>query len=258
MNPFAEFQAIYVMWLRQMKRFIRSKGRLISSVVQPLFFLVILGFGFRAITIPGFGDIDYIDFLTPGIIAMAIIFSSMFTGISVLWDKQFGFLQEVLVAPVRRFSIVLGRTLGGATTALIQGCIILLIGIGLGVHITSLSGILLTFVFMISIAFSWVGLGLVIASKMEDFQGFQLIMNLIIMPLFFSSSTFFPLQNVDIPEIFRQIIQFNPMFYMVDGLRGSLIGQYNVNPPLYNLGIVIVFALIMMSLGSYFFSRSEV
>jgi ABC-2 type transport system permease protein len=93
---------------------------------------------------------------------------------------------------------------------------------------------------------------------MEDFQGFQLIMNLIIMPLFFSSSTFFPLQNIDIPEIFRQIIYFNPMFYMVDGLRGSLIGKYNINPPLYNLSIVIIFALIMMSLGSYFFSRSEV
>jgi ABC-2 type transport system permease protein len=233
MTILTESQAIYVMWLRQMKRFIRSKGRLVSSVVQPLFFLVILGFGFRAITIPGFGDIDYIDFLTPGIIAMAIIFSSMFTGISVLWDKQFGFLQEVLVAPVKRFSIILGRTLGGATTALIQGFIILLIGLALGVHISNISGVLLTFLFMICIA-------------------------LIIMPLFFSSSTFFPLPNVDIPEIFPRLIYFNPMFYMVDGLRGSLIGEYNVNPPLYNLGIVIIFAIIMMTLGSYFFSRSEV
>ena len=258
MTAFAELQAIYVMWLRQMKRFFRSKGRLISSVVQPLFFLVILGFGFRAINIPGFGDIDYIDFLTPGIIAMAIIFSSIFTGISVLWDKQFGFLQEVLVAPVRRFSIILGRTLGGATTAIIQGFIILLIGLVLGIHISNITGIFLTFLFMIGIAFSWVGLGLVIASKMEDFQGFQLIMNLIIMPLFFSSSTFFPIQNVDTPEIFRQIIYFNPMFYMVDGLRGSLIGQYNVYPPIYDLGIVVVFALVMMTLGSFFFSRSEV
>ncbi|MCK5112700.1 MAG: ABC transporter permease, partial [Thermoplasmatales archaeon] len=108
----AEFQAIYIMWLRQMKRFIRSRGRLIATIVQPLFFLVILGSGLRSAVIPGMVGDDYLAFLAPGIIAMTILFSSMFTGISVLWDKQFGFLQEVLVAPVSRFSIIIGRTLG--------------------------------------------------------------------------------------------------------------------------------------------------
>jgi len=103
-----EFQAIYIMWLRQMKRFVRSKSRLVSSIVQPLFFLFILGSGFRVATFAGVDD--YLSFLAPGIIAMAILFSSMFTGISVLWDKQFGFLQEVLVTPVSRFSIIIGRT----------------------------------------------------------------------------------------------------------------------------------------------------
>jgi len=249
-----EFQAIYIMWLRQMKRFVRSKSRLVSSIVQPLFFLFILGSGFRVATFEGVDD--YLSFLAPGIIAMAILFSSMFTGISVLWDKQFGFLQEVLVAPVSRFSIIIGRTLGGATVALIQGFIILLIALGLGVKISGVFGLLLTFVFMILIAFTAVGFGLVLASKMEDFQGFQLIMNLLIMPLLFLSSAFFP---VTANPTMKTISSFNPLFYMVDGLRGSLItGTATVNPPLLDLLVVLVVCTIMMGLGSYFFSKSEV
>ena len=248
-----EFQAIYIMWLRQMKRFVRSKSRLVSSIVQPLFFLFILGSGFRVATFAGVDD--YLSFLAPGIIAMAILFSSMFTGISVLWDKQFGFLQEVLVAPVSRFSIIIGRTLGGATVALIQGFIILLIALGLGVKISGVFGLLLTFVFMILIAFTAVGFGLVLASKMEDFQGFQLIMNLLIMPLLFLSSAFFP---VTANPTMKTISSFNPLFYMVDGLRGSLIiGTATVNPPLLDLLVVLVVCIIMMGLGSYFFSKSE-
>ncbi len=249
-----EFQAIYIMWLRQMKHFVRSKSRLVSSIVQPLFFLFILGSGFRVATFAGVDD--YLSFLAPGIIAMAILFSSMFTGISVLWDKQFGFLQEVLVAPVSRFSIIIGRTLGGATVALIQGFIILLIALGLGVKISGVFGLLLTFVFMILIAFTAVGFGLVLASKMEDFQGFQLIMNLLIMPLLFLSSAFFPVTSNPTMKI---ISSFNPLFYMVDGLRGSLItGTATVNPPLLDLLVVLVVCTIMMGLGSYFFSKSEV
>ncbi|HEC89920.1 MAG TPA: multidrug ABC transporter permease, partial [Thermoplasmatales archaeon] len=126
-----EFQAIYVMWLRQIKRFIRSRSRLISTVLQPLFFLFFLGSGFRNASFQGVDD--YLSFLAPGIIAMAILFSSMFTGVSILWDRKFGFLQEVLVAPVSRFSIILGRTFGGATMALIQGSIILFISLALGI-----------------------------------------------------------------------------------------------------------------------------
>jgi len=249
-----EFQAIYIMWLRQMKHFIRSKSRLVSSIVQPLFFLFILGSGFRVATFEGVDD--YLSFLAPGIIAMAILFSSMFTGISVLWDKQFGFLQEVLVAPVSRFSIIIGRTLGGATVALIQGFMILLIALGLGVKISGVFGLLLTFVFMILIAFTAVGFGLVLASKMEDFQGFQLIMNLLIMPLLFLSSAFFPVTSNPTMKI---ISSFNPLFYMVDGLRGSLVtGAATVNPPLLDLLVVLVVCIIMMGLGSYFFSKSEV
>jgi len=250
----AEFQAIYIMWLRQMKRFIRSKSRLISTIVQPLFFLFILGSGFRVATFEGVDD--YLSFLAPGIITMAILFSSMFTGISVLWDKQFGFLQEVLVAPISRVSIIIGRTLGGATVALIQGVIILLIALGLGVKISGFIGLLLTLFFMILVAFTAVGFGLALASKMEDFQGFQLVMSLLIMPLLFLSSAFFP---VTANPVMKSIAMFNPLFYMVDGLRGSLIvGVDTVNHPLFDLLVVIVICILMMGTGSYLFSKSEV
>ena len=122
-----------------MKRFLRAKSRVLTTIVQPLFFLFILGFGFNIAVFPGMQG-SYINFLAPGIIAMAILFSSMFTGVSVLWDKQSGFLQEVLVAPVSRLSIVIGRTLGGATIALFQGIIIMIIAIALGVPIVSIWG----------------------------------------------------------------------------------------------------------------------
>jgi len=248
-----EFQAIYVMWVRHMKRFVRSKSRLISSIVQPLFFLFILGSGFRSVSMPGLEG-DYLYFLAPGIITMAIMFNSMFTGVSLLWDKQFGFLQEVLVAPVSRFSIIIGRTLGGATTALLQGFIILIIIMILKVPIAGITGFILTIFFMITIAFSAVGFGLIIASKMRDFQGFPLIMNLIIMPLIFLSSAFFPVTS---NSTLKTIAFFNPVFYMVDGLRGSLIGKSNVLPPVLDLIIVIIICIIMMFVGSYLFSKSE-
>jgi len=185
---------------------------------------------------------------------MSILFSSMFTGISVLWDKQFGFLQEVLVAPVSRISIIMGRTLGGATTALIQGFIILFIAIGLGVPVSSIYGLILTFLFMVLIAFTAVGFGLVIASKMKDFQGFPLIMNLVIMPLIFISTAFFPVEN---NALMQKIVIFNPIFYMVDGLRGSLIGSSSMLNPLVDLLAVFIICCIMLFLGSYFFSKSE-
>lgn len=249
----AEFQAIYVMWLRQIKRFLRSKSRLITSVIQPLFFLIILGSGFRAATFEGIQG-DYIFFLAPGIIAMSITFSSMFAGVSILWDKQFGFLQEVLVAPVSRISIIVGRTLGGATTALFQGSIILIIVLAMGIPISSLFGFLLAIVFMILIAFSAVGFGLVLASKMQDFQGFPLIMNLVLMPLLFLSSAFFP---VTTHKTLETIAYVNPLFYMVDGLRGSLTGTDNIVSPYIDLAVVFAYCVFMMLIGSYLFSKSE-
>jgi len=248
--------AIYIMWKRQLKRFMRSKSRIIAMIVQPLFFLVILGGGLSKAMLPGMEG-DYIIFFAPGIITMAILFSSMFTGISILWDREYGFLQEVLVAPISRYSIIIGRIFGGGTTALVQGFIILLITIGLRVPIASIPGLLLTIVFMILVAFTAVGFGLVMASKIEDMQGFQIIMNLVIMPLFFLSSAIFPIANSGLPDIIVTVSFANPLFYMVDGIRGSLTGINNVFHPLIDLFVVFLFCIVLIALGSYFFSKKE-
>jgi len=247
-------QAIYVMWLRDVKRFIRARSRLFGNIVQPFFFLSILGFGLGSAIFPGIPkEYRFIDFLTPGIVAMAVLFSSIFSGVSVLWDKQFGFLQEVLVAPVSRLSIVIGRIFGGATTALVQGFVILVIALALGVKISPI-GLTAGILFMLLLAFSAVGFGLIVASQMEDFHGFQLVMNLIIFPLFFLSSAVFPLEGL--PDWLKTIAYINPLTYGVDGLRYSLVGFSSI-PAWIDLGVLFAFCLTMVSVGSYLFGRSE-
>jgi len=237
-----------------MKRFIRARSRLIGNIVQPFFFLAIFGFGLNSARFPGIpSGFNYIDFLSPGIIGMAVLFSSIFAGISVLWDKQSGFLKEVLVAPVSRLSIIIGKTLGGATTAIIQGFVILGVSLILGVKI-SLLGLLLGILFMLLISFTAVSFGLIVASKMKDFHGFQLIMRLIVFPLFFLSSAIFPLEGL--PDWLKNIAYLNPITYGVDGLRGSLIG-FSYMPLGIDLIILSVVCIFMMSLGAYSFGRSE-
>jgi ABC-2 type transport system permease protein len=250
-----DFQAIYMLWLRQMKRFLRAKSRVLTTIVQPLFFLFILGFGFNIAVFPGMEG-SYINFLAPGIIAMAILFSSMFTGVSVLWDKQSGFLQEVLVAPVSRLSIVIGRTLGGATIALFQGILIMVIAIVLGVPTVSPVSLLLTLIIMVLLSFTAVGFGLIVASKMHDFEGFESVMSLILMPLLFLSSMFYPV-NKFLPGWLQVLSYCNPLFYMIDGIRGSFTGVNYVLPPLVDLGIILVLCVVIMGLGTYFFNKSE-
>jgi ABC-2 type transport system permease protein len=251
---FINGQAVYVIWLRDVKRFIRARSRLVGNVVQPFFFLSILGFGLGSAIFPGIpSGYRFIDFLTPGIVAMAVLFSSVFSGVSVLWDKQFGFLQEVLVAPVSRLSIVIGRILGGATTALIQGFVILVIALALGVKI-SLTGVATGILFMLLLAFSAVGFGLIVASQMEDFHGFQLIMNLIIFPLFFLSSAILPLEGL--PYWLKVVAYLNPLTYGVDGLRYGLVGFSSI-PIWIDLALLLTFCVVMMSAGSYLFGRSE-
>ncbi|MFA5101874.1 MAG: ABC transporter permease [Candidatus Thermoplasmatota archaeon] len=251
-----DLQAVYMLWLRQMKRFFRAKSRVLSTILQPLFFLFILGFGFNIAVFPGMQG-PYINFLAPGLIAMTILLSSMFTGVSVLWDRQSGFLQEVLVAPVSRLSIVIGRTVGGATVALFQGFIIMFIALAMGVPIVNLQGLLLTILIMVLLSFTAVGFGLILASKMRDFEGFQSIMSLILMPLMFLSSAFYPV-NESLPGWLQILSYGNPLFYMIDGIRGSLTGVNNVLHPLVDLGIILVLCIVIMGLGTYFFNKSEV
>jgi len=201
-------QAIYVLWLRQIKRYLRSRTQTIGSLGQPLLFLVALGFGFGPIFKKAGGG-NYIDFLTPGIIAQGILFTAVFSGIQMIWDRQFGFLKETLVAPVARFNIMLGRTLGGATISTFQGIIILLLSLIIGFRPVNLIGITISFLVMILIALLFTALGTAIASTMEDFHGFQLIMNFLIMPLFFLSGALFPLN--DLPATINFLARLNPL-----------------------------------------------
>jgi len=244
------------MWLRQMKRFVRAKSRIISNFVQPFLFLAVLGFSFNAGGISGLpAGINYIDVLTPGIIVMSILFPSVFVGLSVLWDRRFGFLQEVMVAPVSRLSIIIGRTLGGSTTAIIQGLIVLFIAIFLGVNVYFSAVFLLSFVFMILVSFVAIGMGLMIASKMRNIEGFQFIISLFIFPLLFLSSPFSTLDSL--PSWLRIAAFFDPFTYGVDGLRASIIG-YSYFPIYIDIGVLVIISIITMFLGSYFFSKSEV
>jgi ABC-2 type transport system permease protein len=247
--------AIYVLWLREMKRFVRAKSRVIGMLAMPLFFLAFLGLGFTGMAIPGMpSNVDYIHFLVPGIIGMAMLFSSTFAGISVLWDREFGFLKEIMVAPVDRISIVLGRIAGGSTTAVIQGILVLGISVLMGFKIIGILSFFLSIIFMLLIAITFIGLGLILASIMRDIQGFGLIMNIIIFPLFFLSGALFPLENL--PPRVRYISYLDPLTYGVDGLRSVLIGVSSFSVA-FNSIILTGCALVMVLLGAYFFEKSE-
>jgi len=246
-------ETIYFMWLREMKRFFRSKSRIIGSLGQPLLFLLALGYGLGS-EFQAAGKGNYIEFLTPGIIGMTIIFSSIFNGMQVIWDRQFGFLKETMVAPVSRVSIMFGRALGGATTATLQGCIVLFITLFLGFHPYSWTLILPTIFIMLLVAILFSSFGIMIASLLSDMQGFQLIMNFIVMPMFFLSGAIFPLQGA--ANALQWIARFNPLSYGIDAMRTLLINTSNFGLSL-DLILLTAFTLLFLGLGSYFFSRIE-
>jgi ABC-2 type transport system permease protein len=249
--------AIYTIWLREMKKFVRAKSRFVVSLMTPFFFLAFLGFGFdKNFVFPGLPPgLGYLDFLAPGIIAMVLLFSSMFAGISVIWDKQFGFLKEIMVAPVSRTSIVLGRIAAGISTGVVQGVVILILSIFLGFQIASVSGALLSLIFIVLISSAFVAVGLAFASRMEDMQGFQLIMNLFIMPVFLLSGALFPLDNL--PGWLAALSYINPLTYGVDGLRGVLIGVNHL-PLIVDFTVLAGFCIAMILLGTYLFSKTEI
>ena len=245
---------IYILWLRQLKRYFRSRARMIGSLGQPILFLVALGFGLGPVYEKAGGG-NYISFLSPGIIGMSILFTAMFSGIEVIWDRQFGFLKETLVAPVSRFTIMFGRTLGGATVAMLQGCLVFIISFAIGFRPVSWATLPLAFVFMFLIAFLFTAFGTALASRLEDMQGFQLIMNFVIMPIFFLSGALFPIEGTS--TILSTIASLNPLSYGIDGLRGVFIGVSHFGLAV-DLGILSVITLIFLVLGSYLFSKIEI
>jgi len=231
----------------------RSRARIVGSLGQPLLFLLALGFGFGPVYQKAGGG-NYIEFLAPGIIAMSILFTALFSGIEIIWDKQFGFLKETFVAPVSRLSIVFGRTLGGATVAMIQGLIVFGLSFLVGFRLQSSSSIPLMILIMFLIALLFTALGTAIASVLEDMQGFQLIMNFLVMPIFFFSGALFPLTGL--PKVMTWVAAANPLAYGVDALRGSLAGisHFGMNLNILILGTSV---LVLLSLASFLFSRME-
>ena len=246
--------AIYILWLRELKRYVRSRPQVIASLAQPMLYLLVLGFGLGPVFQKA-GQGSYLQFMAPGVIAMTILFSSIFSGIALLWDRQFGFLKETLVAPVPRLHIMIGRTLGGATVATIQGCLIAIICVIAGFRPVSLAAVPVAVVFMILIAMVFGALGTGIGSTLQDMQGFQLIMNFMVLPIFFLSGALFPLANLPTP--LAVVTRLDPLAYGVDGLRAILLGASYFGAPL-DLAVLLVVAGVFVVAGARQFSRIQI
>ena len=247
-------RSIYILWLRQLKRYFRSKSRIVGSLGQPLLFLLALGFGFGPIYQKAGGG-NYLTFLAPGVIAMGILFTAIFSGIEIIWDKQFGFLKETLVAPVSRMTIMAGRTLGGATVALMQGVIVFGLALLIGFRPTACGLAPWSLLAMLGIALIFASFGTAIASVLDDLQGFQLIMNFVVMPTFFLSGALFPLSGV--PSAIVIISRLDPLSYGVDALRWAFEGV-----SYFGIGIdavvLVLLTTVLLGIGSYLFSRIEI
>lgn len=246
--------AIYILWLRELKRYIRSRVQVVVSLAQPCLYLFAFGAGFSPVfRQAGLGS--YLQFIAPGIIGMTILFSSVFNGIAMLWDRQFGFLKETLVAPVSRLQIMTGRTLGGATVAMIQGTLVLLICLLFGFRPQHWLSLPYAFVFVFLVAMLFSALGTAIGSVIKDMQGFQLVMNFLVMPIYFLSGALYPLANLG--PVMKVITHLDPLTYGVDGLRGALINHWQFSPAL-DAGILAAITCGFLVLGAYLFSKIEV
>ena len=246
--------AIYILWLREVKKYGRSRVQIIASLGQPLLYLLVLGFGLGPVYQKAGGG-SYLQFMAPGIVGMAVLFTSVFSGIALLWDRQFGFLKETLVAPVPRIYVMIGRTLGGATVAMLQGTLIVVVCLIAGFRPVSLIGIPLGFVFMALIAVVFAALGTSIGSSLQDMQGFQLIMNFLVLPIFFLSGALFPLNNL--PKALSFVTKLDPLSYGVDGLRAALIGTSHFGV-IVDAVVLAVVAVGLLGLGAWRFSKIEI
>ncbi len=246
-------RAIYILCVRQLKRYVRSPARIVGSLGQPILFLVALGFGFKSMFAKAGGG-NYINFLSPGIISMAILFNAVFSGIEILWDRQFGFLKETLVAPVSRLEIVFGRTLGGALVAMAQGTVVFVICLIAGFRIANPLMVPVAIVFMFLIALLFTAIGTVFGSVLQDMQGFPLIINFLVMPLFFFSGAIFAADGL--PKPLQFALRLNPLSYGVDGLRGSLTNKFTFGMST-DLIVVTILTACLLAVGSYCFSKIQ-
>jgi ABC-2 type transport system permease protein len=247
-----DFWAVYILWLRDLKRYWYDKARIFASLGQPILFLFVLGTALGpSVATPG--GINFSEFIFPGIISMTVLFTSIFSAISIVWDREFGFLKEVLVAPVSRWSIVIGKALGGSTVAVLQGCLMLILAPLVGVKLTLLI-VVQSVLVMFLIAFAITGLGIVIAARMKEMEGFQMVVNFVIMPIFFLSGALFPLDRL--PGWLALLTRIDPMTYGVDLLRRVMLGLNTFHPGL-SIAVMLGFTLIMFAIAVFEFNLAE-
>ncbi len=246
-------RTIYILWIRQLKRFFRKKASLFGALGQPIIFLFAFGFGLSPIFAKA-GAGNYIDFIAPGIIAMTVLFTSIFTGMEIIWDKQFGFLKETFVAPVSRFEIFIGKVVGGMSVSLIQGILVFFITLIAGFRPHSLIMLPVALGFLILVSFLFSALGATIAARLDDMQGFPLIFNFIIQPLFYLSGAIFPI--VGLPKVLGFITKINPLSYGVDSIRYALSGT-NFFSPYLSLGVLVGVSALLVGIGIYQFSKVQ-
>jgi ABC-2 type transport system permease protein len=260
-------RAVYIIWYRDVLRFSRDRSRIVASMGQPLLFLVVFGGGLSASLGAGvtqqLGDVSYVRFLYPGIVSMAVLFTSIFSAISIVWDREFGFLRELLVAPVSRAAVVLGKALGGSTIAMFQGSILLVLAPIIGVSLDPLL-VLELLALMFLMAFAITSLGILVASRLQTMESFQMLINFFVMPMFFLSGAFFPLRGL--PGWMSVLTRMDPVAYGVDPMRRALlgselapgirIGSYHLSTAA-DVGILAVFAAVMLALAMRAFEAQE-
>ncbi|WP_292463128.1 ABC transporter permease [Methanolobus sp.] len=242
---------VFTLWLREMLRYRRSRSRIIGSLATPLFFLVIMGSALGSTMTMRNGS--YIDYMAPGIIGMSVLFASLMGGVSIIWDREFGFLKEILVAPVSRFYTALGKAAGGVTAAMVQGTLLMIISGLFIVDYTSVMGQILSILIMFITGMGFIGLGITLASRIESHEGFQMMMTFITFPTLMASTAFYPMANL--PSWLSIPVQLNPLTYGVEALRWALLGVSEI-PIMRSMTVIIVFALTMILLGSWSFDRA--
>jgi ABC-2 type transport system permease protein len=255
-----ELRGFYTLCLRELKRYLRDRTRIVSSFVQPLLWLVIFGVGLGTALggtqIPG---LTYQQLIFPGIIGQTLLFTAMFIGISVIWDREFGFMKEILVAPISRMTVFLGKMVGDSLSALIQGIIVLVLGLALGISISPLA-FLAALPVMLLLTFGLVSIGLIVASFMGSLESFGAIQSFINLPLFFLSGALFPIKSL--PDWMQIVSQVNPLSYGVDALRHIILGSswttsLQLQPLMVDLTVVVVFDIVMIAIGTWAFTRMK-
>jgi ABC-2 type transport system permease protein len=250
MNLRKIFKGIYALWYREFKVFCREKSRIAASVFLPLFWYFIFGGGIGTITKT---DINYQHFIFPGFLVMTIIFSSMFNGAYIVWDKKVDFLKEVLISPLSRTTIFVGKVVGGMTDALLQACILLIAGIFLGIPFT-LTNVLFTLLMLVFLAIGLVSLGLIVGSFMESPEGFGLVSSFAVYPLFLLSGALYPLDQL--PEWMKVLTHIDPATYAVDGLRNVILGVSSMSY-IFDFMVVLGFDVLLILVGTWAFKRMK-